>query len=243
MGQRSPDTAIAVAVEDGINHGPHLGLAWPPTDAGRRQEGLQDSPLLACQITGVWLWVHTLSTLRPLLEQTKKQGTGPTLLATVPSNDRLPGHGSEIPKRAVPPSKRVPTKSRQLSFMMGRQDTLACKFAAIGLIPCLLVLVRGQVMPRLDVCHGTQTPEWPGNRNLETVEAGGLLRARSVTPWSGVRTLDVHHPPPEGPRAIGVTAVSSGPVGLGTPSRPRRQGPDTPGVRARISLSRLRARM
>src|SRR5208337_4836459 len=62
VGQRSPDTAIAVAVEDGINHRPHLGLAWPPTDAGRRQEGLQDSPLLACQITGVWLWVHTLST-------------------------------------------------------------------------------------------------------------------------------------------------------------------------------------
>ena len=62
MGQRSPDTAIAVAVEDGINHGPHLGLAWPPTDAGRRQERLQDSPLLACQITGVWLWVQTLST-------------------------------------------------------------------------------------------------------------------------------------------------------------------------------------
>ena len=62
VGQRSPDTAIAVAVEDGINHGPHLGLAWPPTGAGRRQEGLQDSPLLACQITGVWLRVHTLST-------------------------------------------------------------------------------------------------------------------------------------------------------------------------------------
>ena len=61
MGQRSPDTAIAVAVEDGINHGSHLGLAWPPTGAGRRQEGLQDSPLLACQITGVWLQVHTLS--------------------------------------------------------------------------------------------------------------------------------------------------------------------------------------
>ena len=71
MGQRSPDTAIAVAVEDGINHGPHLGLAWPPTGAGRRQEGLQDSPLLACQITGVWLRVHTLSTFEtPLLEQT-----------------------------------------------------------------------------------------------------------------------------------------------------------------------------
>ena len=62
MGQRSPDTAIAVAVEDGINHGPHLGLAWPPTGAGRWQEGLQDRPLLACQITGVWLRVHTLST-------------------------------------------------------------------------------------------------------------------------------------------------------------------------------------
>ena len=62
VGQRSPDTAIAVAVEDGINHGPHLGLAWPPTGAGRRQEGLQDSPLLSCQITGVWLRVHTLST-------------------------------------------------------------------------------------------------------------------------------------------------------------------------------------
>src|SRR5271166_2782641 len=71
VGQRSPDTAIAVAVEDGINHGPHLGLAWPPTDAGWRQEGFQDSPLLACQITGVWLWVHTLSTFEtPLLEQT-----------------------------------------------------------------------------------------------------------------------------------------------------------------------------
>ena len=65
VGQRSPDTAIAVAVEDGINHGPHLGLAWPPTGAGRRQEGLQDSPLLACQITGVWLRVHTLSTFEP----------------------------------------------------------------------------------------------------------------------------------------------------------------------------------
>ena len=62
VGQRSPDTAIAVAVEDGINHGSHLGLAWPPTGAGRRQEGLQDSPLLACQITAVWLRVHTLST-------------------------------------------------------------------------------------------------------------------------------------------------------------------------------------
>ncbi len=62
VGQRSPVTAIAVAVEDGINHRPHLGLAWPPTGAGRRQEGLQDSPLLACQITGVWLRVHTLST-------------------------------------------------------------------------------------------------------------------------------------------------------------------------------------
>ena len=71
VGQRSPDTAIAVAVEDGINHGSHLGLAWPPTGAGRRQEGLQDSPLLACQITGVWLRVHTLSTFEtPLLEQT-----------------------------------------------------------------------------------------------------------------------------------------------------------------------------
>ena len=51
VGQRSPNTAIAVAVEDGINHGSHLGLAWPPTGAGRRQERLQDSPLLACQIT------------------------------------------------------------------------------------------------------------------------------------------------------------------------------------------------
>src|SRR5208337_1352390 len=71
VGQRSPDTAIAVAVEDGINHGPHLGLAGPPTGAGRRQEGPQDSPLLACQITGVWLRVHTLSTFEtPLLEQT-----------------------------------------------------------------------------------------------------------------------------------------------------------------------------
>ena len=71
VGQRSPDTAIAVAIEDGINHGSHLGLAWPPTGAGRRQEGLQDSPLLACQITGVWLRVHTLSTFEtPLLEQT-----------------------------------------------------------------------------------------------------------------------------------------------------------------------------
>ena len=71
VGQRSPDTAIAVAIEDGINHGPHLGLAWPPTGAGRWQEGLQDSPLPACQITGVWLRVHTLSTFEtPLLEQT-----------------------------------------------------------------------------------------------------------------------------------------------------------------------------
>ena len=77
VGQRSPDTAIAVAVEDGINHGSHLGLAWPPTGAGRRQEGLQDSPLLACQITGVWLRVHTLSTFEtPLLEQTLS-ATGP----------------------------------------------------------------------------------------------------------------------------------------------------------------------
>src|SRR5208337_1940255 len=41
VGQRSPDTAIAVAVEDGINHGSHLGLAWPPTGAGRRQEGFR----------------------------------------------------------------------------------------------------------------------------------------------------------------------------------------------------------
>ena len=77
VGQRSPDTAIAVAVEDGINHGSHLGLAWPPTGAGRRQEGLQDSPLLACQITGVWLRVHTLSTFEtPLLEQTLRAGVG-----------------------------------------------------------------------------------------------------------------------------------------------------------------------
>ena len=76
VGQRSPDTAIAVAVEDGINHGPHLGLAWPPTGAGRRQEGLQDSPLLACQITGVWPRVHTLSTFEtPLLEQTLRSLT------------------------------------------------------------------------------------------------------------------------------------------------------------------------
>ena len=78
VGQRSPDTAIAVAVEDGINHGPHLGLAWPPTGAGRRQEGLQDSPLLACQITGVWLRVHTLSTFEtPLLEQTLRAKEAP----------------------------------------------------------------------------------------------------------------------------------------------------------------------
>ncbi len=71
VGQGSPDTAIAVAVEDGINHGPHVGFAWPPTGPGRRQEGLQDRPLLVCQITGVWLRVHTLSTFRhPLLEQT-----------------------------------------------------------------------------------------------------------------------------------------------------------------------------
>src|SRR5271166_452370 len=77
VGQRSPDTAIAVAVEDGINHGSHLGLAWPPTGAGRRQEGLQDSPSLACQITGVWLRVHTLSTFEtPLLEQTLSEHLG-----------------------------------------------------------------------------------------------------------------------------------------------------------------------
>src|SRR5271157_4690736 len=62
VGQGSPDKAIAVAVEDGINHGPHVGFAWPPTGPGRRQEGLQDRPLLVCQITGVWLRVHTLST-------------------------------------------------------------------------------------------------------------------------------------------------------------------------------------
>ena len=88
VGQRSPDTAIAVAVEDGINHGSHLGLAWPPTGAGRRQEGLQDSPLLACQITGVWLRVHTLSTFEtPLLEQTlsARAVSGPSFhLATEP---------------------------------------------------------------------------------------------------------------------------------------------------------------
>ena len=71
VGQRSPDTAIAVAVEDGINHGPHLGFAWPPTGPSRRQEGLQDSPLMACQVTGLWLRVHTLATFEtPLLEQT-----------------------------------------------------------------------------------------------------------------------------------------------------------------------------
>src|SRR5271166_2044552 len=86
VGQRSPDTAIAVAVEDGINHGSHLGLAWPPTGAGRRQEGLQDSPLLACQITGVWLRVHTLSTFEtPLLEQTLRVFFGLELVREVES--------------------------------------------------------------------------------------------------------------------------------------------------------------
>ena len=96
MGQRSPDTAIAVAVEDGINHGPHLGLAWPPTGAGRRQEGLQDSPLLACQITGVWLRVHTLSTFEtPLLEQTlsvaEPNAVEPSMNVTDPVGVPLPG--------------------------------------------------------------------------------------------------------------------------------------------------------
>ena len=41
VGQRSPDTAIAVAVEDGINHGPHLGLAWPPTGAAGGRRGFR----------------------------------------------------------------------------------------------------------------------------------------------------------------------------------------------------------
>ena len=41
VGQRSPDTAIAVAVEDGINHGSHLGLAWPPTGAAGGRRGFR----------------------------------------------------------------------------------------------------------------------------------------------------------------------------------------------------------
>jgi len=101
VGQRSPDTAIAVAVEDGINHGPHLGLAWPPTGAGRRQEGLQDSPLLACQITGVWLRVHTLSTFEtPLLEQTLSKGYNSLTMTTANHGDQLP-----VP---IPNSFRIP---------------------------------------------------------------------------------------------------------------------------------------
>ena len=108
VGQRSPDTAIAVAVEDGINHGPHLGLAWPPTGAGRRQEGLQDSPLLACQITGVWLRVHTLSTFEtPLLEQTlrallrRAAPQSPLVVAKRrPTPSLLPGNPSRTSREA-----------------------------------------------------------------------------------------------------------------------------------------------
>ena len=101
MGQRSPDTAIAVAVEDGINHEPHLGLAWPPTGAGRRQEGLQDSPLLACQITGVWLRVHTLSTFEtPLLEQTLRTNKGGIVQekrTQFPADGKGRGAGEQVP--------------------------------------------------------------------------------------------------------------------------------------------------
>ena len=107
VGQRSPDTAIAVAVEDGINHGSHLGLAWPPTGAGRRQEGLQDSPLLACQITGVWLRVHTLSTFEtPLLEQTLTSTftTGSLTLASRDANVDAP----PLPRRLPPCTRSRP---------------------------------------------------------------------------------------------------------------------------------------
>src|SRR5271165_5438320 len=102
VGQRSPDTAIAVAVEDGINHGPHLGLAWPPTGAGRRQEGLQDSPLLACQITGVWLRVHTLSTFE-----------------TPPFWNRLSDRRDSRVLPAVPPLQGGRRGHRQLPLVRG----------------------------------------------------------------------------------------------------------------------------
>ena len=76
MGQRSPDTAIAVAEKMALTTDRISVLRGrPPMRAGDR-EGLQDSPLLVCQITGVWLRVHTLSTLRPpfwnRLSDTKK---------------------------------------------------------------------------------------------------------------------------------------------------------------------------
>ena len=61
VGQRSPDTTIAVAVEDSINHAASLScvaahLCWP------RQEGLQHSPLLTCQ--SLYAFLIPFSTLR-----------------------------------------------------------------------------------------------------------------------------------------------------------------------------------
>ena len=62
MRQGPPGATIAVAVEDGIKHPPHLGLAGPPAGSGRRDHGLEDGPLFVGQVTRVWFRVHTLST-------------------------------------------------------------------------------------------------------------------------------------------------------------------------------------
>jgi len=54
MRQGPPGATIAVAVEDGIKHPPHLGLAGPPAGSGRWDQGPEDGPWFVGQVTWVW---------------------------------------------------------------------------------------------------------------------------------------------------------------------------------------------
>ena len=91
--QRAPDTAIAVAVEDGIDHGPHsVFRGRPPVRAGGR--GASGHTIAGLWITGVWLGFIPCLLETPLLEQTSKEiSPGWMIMLSVPGDLRVAAQG------------------------------------------------------------------------------------------------------------------------------------------------------
>ena len=65
MRQGPPDATVAVAVGAAIEHAPYVGFPGSPAGSGRRDQGLKESPSFIGQVTGVWSWIHSLTTLQP----------------------------------------------------------------------------------------------------------------------------------------------------------------------------------
>src|SRR5512135_1603970 len=60
--QSPPDAAVAVPVEDRVDHLSKVGFAGPPAGVGGRKVGLEDRPPGVSQVAGIGVGAHPLST-------------------------------------------------------------------------------------------------------------------------------------------------------------------------------------